>query len=191
MRIVGVDPGLANLGLGAVESAGPRVRFLGCEVVRTRADREEGERLSAVFEATTAFLAAHAPVAVAIEDQFFGRQRQASSKVAQALGVVRLAAHRLGVPAFGYGPSQVKQALVGSGRADKDQVAYMVRALLGLATAPGDSHVSDALALALTHWSAHRVSVVAAAERGAAAASSASGRGSGAPTRWAPRRPRR
>jgi crossover junction endodeoxyribonuclease RuvC len=157
VRIVGVDPGLANLGLGAIEAEGPTVRHVASELVRTRSSDGEGGRLAAIHDAFDAFVGATAPAAIAIEGQFFHRQRETSLKVGQALGVILLAAHRRGVPTFSYGPLQVKQTLVGTGRADKAQVAYMVRALLGLGSLE-HHHVSDALALALTHWSAHRLS---------------------------------
>jgi crossover junction endodeoxyribonuclease RuvC len=166
VRIVGVDPGLANLGLGAIEAEGSSVRYLASELVRTRTSESEGGRLAAIHDAFAAFIAAVDPVAIAVEGQFFHRQRETSLKVGQALGVVLLAAHRHGVPTFSYGPLQVKQTLVGTGRADKAQVAYMVRALLGLTASPQHHHVSDALALALTHWSAFRLSASGVALRG-------------------------
>ena len=157
MRILGVDPGLANLGLGAIEAHGSDARLLSTELVKTRARDDDGARLALLYDAVRAAIAAVDAEALVVEGQFFHRQRDAAMKVGQALGVVRLAAHHAGVPVSSYGPLQVKQALVGTGRADKAQVAYMVRALLRLTSAPPSHHVSDALALALTHWSAHRI----------------------------------
>jgi len=154
---VGVDPGIANLGLGAVEERGREARLLASEVVRTPARQAQEARLLTLKHATAAFLDAHRPHALAIEGQFFHRQRDVSFKVGQAFGVVLLTAAERGVPVFEYGPMQVKQALVGTGRAHKDQVTYMVRALLGMTQAPTDHHASDALALALTHLSSRRV----------------------------------
>jgi crossover junction endodeoxyribonuclease RuvC len=170
VRIVGVDPGLANLGLGAIEAHGSAVRHLAGELVRTRSRDDDGARLARLHDAFDAFVVATRPDAIAIEGQFFHRQRETSLRVGQALGVVLLAAYRRGVPTYSYGPLQVKQTLVGSGRADKAQVAYMVRALLGLGTAPEHHHVSDALALALTHWSAFRLSGTPMGRRGGATA---------------------
>ncbi|QRN81247.1 MAG: crossover junction endodeoxyribonuclease RuvC, partial [Nocardiopsis sp. BM-2018] len=164
MRILGVDPGLANLGLGAIETEGSQARLLAAEVVTTRAREADGARLATLYDAVRATLGEHAIDALVVEGQFFHRQRDAAMKVGQALGVVRLAAHHAGVPTSSYGPLQVKQALVGTGRADKAQVAYMVRALLGLTTALPNHHVSDALALALTHWSAYRIGARAGRE---------------------------
>lgn len=157
MRILGVDPGLANLGLGAIETAGVDARLLASELVSTSARASDGARLARIHDAVRAVLHEHAIEALAVEGQFFHRQRDAAMKVGQALGVVYLAAHQADVPVHAYGPMQVKQSLVGTGRADKAQVTYMVRALLSLGAQPLSHHVSDALALALTHWSAHRI----------------------------------
>ena len=165
MRILGVDPGLANLGLGAIETSGTEARLLGAQLVTTSARDDLGARLQLLYLAVEEMLATHRIEALAVEGQFFHRQRDAAMKVGQALGVVHLAAHRADVGVYGYGPMQVKQALVGTGRADKAQVTFMVRALLSLARTPQNHHVADALALALTHWSAHRIAGLAA-ERG-------------------------
>jgi crossover junction endodeoxyribonuclease RuvC len=154
---VGIDPGLANLGLGAVEERGRTFHHLGDERVVTKASTPQGDRLQQLYQATQAFLAAHRPEAVAIEGQYFHRQREASFKVGQAVGVCLLAVTEAGVPIFEYGPMQVKQTLVGSGRASKEQVAFMVRGMLQLTTMPKSSHVADALALALTHLSFRRI----------------------------------
>lgn len=165
MRILGVDPGLANLGLGAIETAGSDARLLASQLVRTRAHDDDGARLEAIYESVAAVLATHRIEALAVEGQFFHRQRDAAMKVGMALGVVRLAAHHAGVRVHAYGPLQVKQALVGTGRADKAQVAFMVRALLSLKATPESHHVADALALALTHWNAFRIGGLAGAVR--------------------------
>ncbi len=157
MRILGVDPGLANLGLGAIQAEGSEATLIAAEVVTTRSRDDDGARLAILYDAVRASLETNAIDALVVEGQFFHRQRDAAMKVGQALGVVRLAAHHAGVSVSSYGPLQVKQALVGTGRADKAQVAYMVRALLRLTTALPNHHVSDALALALTHWSAYRI----------------------------------
>lgn len=151
LRVVGVDPGLANLGLGAVEERGRAFRQLGAELITTTADTPQEQRLLAIHRGVDAFLERHRPQALALEGQFFHRQREVSFKVGQAVGVVLLVAAQRGVPVFEYGPMQVKQALVGTGKADKAQVAFMVRGLLGLKGAPASHHVADALALALTH----------------------------------------
>jgi len=169
VRILGIDPGLANLGLGAIDAHGADAHLLASALITTRPRDSDGERLALIYDAVATMLAQQEIEALVVEGQFFHRQRDAAMKVGQSLGVVHLAAHRAGVPVASYGPLQVKQALVGTGRADKSQVAYMVRALLNLTAAPASHHVSDALALALTHWSAHRLSARAMGGRGGVA----------------------
>lgn len=155
--MVGLDPGLANLGLGAVEEAGKSYRLLGSEMVTTASGTDQAARLAHVFDRVSRFLDAHAPDALAIEGQYFHRQRDVAFKVGQAYGVCLLAASMRHVPVFEYGPMQVKQALVGNGRASKAQVSFMVRGLLELSASPQTSHVADALALALTHFNHRRL----------------------------------
>lgn len=153
LTVAGLDPGLANLGLGAVRRRGRDTILLGCELVRTRPGQDQGERLGHLYSQVSDFLQLHRPDALAVEGQYFHRQLGVAFKVGQALGVCLLAAQEQGIPVFEYGPMQVKQALVGTGQASKTQVAYMVRALLGLKETPESHHVADALALALTHLS--------------------------------------
>lgn len=157
LRVVGIDPGLANLGLGAIEEVRREARLLGVSWVRTSSRRPQAERLRAIRDAVAAFLDEHRPDAVAIEGQYFHHQRDVAFRVGQAFGVVVLSAADRDIPVFEYGPMQVKQALVGSGRAHKDQVGFMVRALLHLEATPESNHVADALALALTHVHSRRL----------------------------------
>lgn len=156
-RVVGVDPGLANLGMGAVEEVGKEPRLLDSALVKTSSRMLQPERLRVIRDSVTEFLEAQRPHAVVVEGQFFHQQKAVAFKVGQAFGVVMLCAADLGVPVYEYGPLQVKQTLVGTGRADKAQVAYMVRALLKLPATPVSDHVSDAIALALTHLQSRRI----------------------------------
>lgn len=161
LTVVGCDPGLANLGLGAVRETGRDVAWLGSELLKTSARTPLAERLRSLHDGVVRFLDEHRPDALAIEGQYFHQQRDTAFKVGQAVGVTLLAAAERGVPVFEYGPMQVKQTLVGTGRADKGQVLYMVRALLGPGASGLSHHAGDALALALTHLSARRVSAAA------------------------------
>lgn len=160
--VVGLDPGLANLGLGAVREVGRKTVLVASELVRTPSRSPQEERLSRLYEATFAFLCTHRPDALALEGQFFHHQRDVAFKVGQAVGVCLLAAKTAGVPVYEYGPMQVKQTLVGTGQARKAQVSYMVRALLKLKATPESHHVADALALALTHLSFRKLKGAAA-----------------------------
>jgi crossover junction endodeoxyribonuclease RuvC len=154
--VVGMDPGLANVGLGAVSQSGKQFSLITSTLIRTTSKMPLGERLETIYHDTYAFLADSKPEALSVEGQYFHQQRQVSFKVGQAMGVCLLAATQLNIEVFEYGPTQVKQALVGTGRADKSQVTFMVRALLGLTSSPKSHHVADALGLALTHLSTLR-----------------------------------
>lgn len=158
VRVVGLDPGIANLGLGAVEEEFKTVRHLGHQLVRTSSKTKASERLKTIYDQTKAFLLEYQPQALAIEGQYFHQQREVAFKVGQAVGACLVAAAELDIPVFEYGPMQVKQTLVGTGRASKAQVTFMVRAQLGMTKSPDSHHVADALALALTHLSLRKIS---------------------------------
>ena len=160
LRVVGLDPGLANLGLGSVQEQGREAIHLGSQLVRTHPKMSLTQRLETIYKETKEFLLEHKPDALAIEGQYFHQQREVAFKVGQAVGVCLLAAAELKIPVYEYGPMQVKQALVGTGRANKAQVSYMVRALLSLKQTPESHHVADALALALTHLSSHKLNAL-------------------------------
>ncbi|RDI96534.1 crossover junction endodeoxyribonuclease RuvC [Meiothermus sp. QL-1] len=155
MVVLGVDPGITNLGLGVVEQVGKRAQMLHAEVVQTRPDEPPPQRVGRLYQRVYQVAATYRPSAIAVEEQFFYRQNELAYKVGWAMGVVLLVADQMGIPVYGYGPPQVKQALVGTGRAEKAQVAYMVRVLLGLKTLPQPSHLADALAIALAHCFHH------------------------------------
>ena len=150
MRVLGIDPGLANLGLGVVEGDVRRAVCLHHACVTTPSSQEMGQRLLTIHQQVSALIDEYQPEAVALEDQILRRQADVAFKVGQAYGVVQLTCGQRGLPVYGYGPMQVKKALVGTGRAEKGQVIYMVKANLGLRTLT-NNHAADALALALTH----------------------------------------
>jgi crossover junction endodeoxyribonuclease RuvC len=152
MIVLGIDPGLANTGYGVVQRRGARFVALDGGVVRTPAGQAVEQRLATLHGEVEALVARHAPDAVALEDLFFGVNAASALKVGQARGVVLLAAGRAGLPCASYTPQQVKQAVCGSGRAGKDQVARMVCAMLGLAPdAAWPDHATDALAVGVCH----------------------------------------
>lgn len=150
MRVLGIDPGLANLGLGLVEGDVRKAKHLYHVCLTTQSAWLMPKRLQYLHEEVSRLLADYQPDAVAIEDQILRRQADVAFKVGQAFGVVQLACAQAGVPVHSYGPMQVKKALVGAGRADKEQVIYMVKAQLGVREL-FNNHAADALALALTH----------------------------------------
>ncbi len=150
-RVLGVDPGLTRCGVGVVDMVGGRPRLVGVGVVRTAVDAELPARLLALEAGLTAWFAAAAPHATAVERVFAQHNVRTVMGTAQAAAVVALVAGRTGVPFALHTPSEVKAAVTGSGRADKAQVGTMVARLLGLAAIPKPADAADALALAICH----------------------------------------
>ena len=151
MIVLGIDPGLANTGYGVVARRGGRLLALDGGVITTRAELAPERRLAEIHAAVDALLDEHEPDAMALEELYFGQNVRTAFAVGQARGVVVLAAGQHGVPCAGYTPQQVKGAVCGSGRAQKDQVARMVKTLLGLTEEPRPDHAADALAVAVCH----------------------------------------
>ena len=151
-RVLGVDPGLTRCGLGIVEGAPGRVLSLvEVGVVRTSPDADVGARLLALEEHVEAWLTAHQPDAVAVERVFSQRNVRTVMGTAQAGAVAIVCAARRGLPVALHTPSEVKAAVTGSGRADKQQVTAMVVRLLRLTEPPRPADAADALALAICH----------------------------------------
>jgi crossover junction endodeoxyribonuclease RuvC len=151
MIVLGIDPGLASTGYGVVASREGRLAALDGGVIETRAGIPQERRLADIHARIDQLISAHEPAAVALEELYFGQNVRTAFAVGHARGVVMLAAARHGLACAGYTPQQVKGAVCGDGRAAKDQVARMVKALLGLAAEPCPDHASDALAVAICH----------------------------------------
>jgi crossover junction endodeoxyribonuclease RuvC len=165
MVVLGIDPGLANTGYGVVARRGGRLLALDGGVITTRAELAPERRLAEIHAAVEALLEEHEPDAVALEELYFGQNVRTAFAVGQARGVVMLAAGQHGLGCTGYTPQQVKGAVCGSGRAQKDQVARMVQALLGLAEQPRPDHAADALAVAVCHVNCAPLSMALAGAR--------------------------
>lgn len=146
---MGIDPGTARLGYGVV--SGDPAEAIDFGVVETATAQGMPDRLSLLFDAVSGLIGRHRPDAVAVEQLFFARNTTTAMAVGQARGVVLLAIARAGLPVAEYTPAEVKQAVVGYGRADKAQVQEMVRMILGLADPPQPDDAADALAVALCH----------------------------------------
>ncbi len=151
MIILGIDPGLASTGYGVVALKEGRLRALDGGVIETPARIPRERRLADIYEQVEQLLATHAPGAVALEELYFGQNVRTAFAVGHARGVVMLAAGRHQLPCSSYTPQKVKAAVCGNGRAEKDQVARMVKMLLGLAEEPRPDHAADALAVAICH----------------------------------------
>jgi crossover junction endodeoxyribonuclease RuvC len=149
--VIGIDPGLANTGYGVVARRQGRLLALDGGVIHTRAQLAPERRLAEIHAQLAALLDEHRPDALALEQLYFGQNVRTAFAVGQARGAAMLAAGQRGVACAGYTPQQVKGAVCGSGRAPKDQVARMVKVLLGLASEPSPDHAADALAVAVCH----------------------------------------
>jgi crossover junction endodeoxyribonuclease RuvC len=149
MIVLGIDPGIANTGYGIVAGSGSRLQALEFGVIETRAAAPAEARLAEIHSDVGELIARFGVQALAVEDLYFGANVVSAMAVGQARGVVLLAAGQNGVPVRAYTPQQVKAAVCGSGRADKQQVARMVARLLGMAGPPRPDHAADALAVAV------------------------------------------
>ncbi|MEI8057839.1 MAG: crossover junction endodeoxyribonuclease RuvC [Actinomycetes bacterium] len=168
MRVLGVDPGLTRCGIGVVDGApGRRLTLVRVEVVRTDPHDDLARRLLSLEEGIEAVLDAVRPDAVAVERVFSQHNVRTVMGTAQAGAVAITCAARRGIPVMLHTPSEVKAAVTGNGRADKDQVGAMVARLLGLTEIPKPADAADALALAICHlWrgdSSARLAAAAAA----------------------------
>src|SRR3982750_854468 len=156
MRVLGIDPGLTRCGWGVVDGRpGARPAAVGVGVIRSSAELELELRLLELHTAVTALLREHRPDVVAIERVFTQNNKGTATGTAQAAGVAALAAAQADRPVAWHTPSEVKAAISGNGRADKEQVTLMVTRVLGLAAPPKPADAADALALAICHvWRA-------------------------------------
>lgn len=153
--VLGIDPGLTRCGVGAVHGPASRPRAVLTECIRTPADLPLEQRLLRLHERLDRLVADLAPAAVAVERVLFSGNVRTAMPTGQAAGVALLVAAAHGVPVIAYSPNEVKQTVTGDGRADKDAVARLVAAQLGLDAPPRPVDVTDALAVAITHL-AHR-----------------------------------
>lgn len=151
MIVIGIDPGLALMGFGVVESNGYRFKMIDYGVVETPAHTPEPDRLLMLWQGLNELLDKYKPDAVGIEELFFNKNVKTAISVGQARGVALLAVKNNGIPLFEYTPLQVKQAVVGYGRAEKKQIQMMVKTILNLKDIPKPDDAADALAVAITH----------------------------------------
>ncbi|WP_106768486.1 crossover junction endodeoxyribonuclease RuvC [Paenibacillus faecalis] len=151
MRILGIDPGIAIVGFGFVDKVGNKMIPVQYGSIQTKAHTPEEERLNHVYEGMVQLIDTYKPDAVAFEKLFFNRNVTTAMSVSQARGVLILAAVQRGLPIAEYTPMQVKQAIVGYGKAEKKQVQEMVRMFLKLQSVPKPDDVADALSVAICH----------------------------------------
>ena len=153
LRILGLDPGLRRTGWGVVAAEGARLRLVACGTVIVPEALPLAERLTRLLAALTAVVAEHAPHEAAVEEVFVNANGQSTLKLGHARACALLAPAQAGLPVAEYATTLVKKAVTGVGRAEKDQVGFMVRRLLpGLATLPDPGpDACDALAVAIAH----------------------------------------
>ena len=151
MRVFGIDPGSARTGYGCVQSDGTRHRLIACGAINVPSRNTFPEKLQIIHVQLAQLLAVHRPDCVVIENVFHAVNARSALKLGHARGVAMLAAAEAGMPIFEYTPAEVKQSVVGYGRAEKRQVQSMVQLLLGLSDPPTPHDASDALAIAVCH----------------------------------------
>ncbi len=151
MRILGIDPGLAIVGWGVVDYEGSKFRTIDYGSITTPAGMPTEERLMLIDEGIRELTERFSPEHLAVEELFFNTNITTGIRVAEARGVILCRCRREGLEIHEYTPLQVKQAVVGYGRADKKQVITMVTTLLGLSKPPKPDDTADALAIAICH----------------------------------------
>jgi len=151
MRILGLDPGIATVGFGLVDSDRYQQKLVTCGVITTPAHTPLTSRLDQIYSDLEELIRTYHPEVMSIEELFFYNNITTGISVAQGRGVVLLCAFRAGLSIYEYTPMQVKQAVVGYGLAEKKQVMDMVRRILNLPSAPKPDDAADALAIAITH----------------------------------------
>lgn len=151
MVILGIDPGYAIVGWGVLEYAGNKFKVVDFGAVLTQAKTPFPLRLQQIYTELGLILQKYKPEAVSMEKLFYNNNAKTVIDVAQARGVITLAVQQAGVPLYEYTPLQLKQSVVGYGRAEKKQVQEMTRIILGLDKVPKPDDTADALAIAICH----------------------------------------
>ena len=150
-RVIGIDPGLANTGFGVVDFCNGRYRMVSYGVITTNADSPHGERLLTIYNKLNAIIDEFRPTEAGMETLYFARNATSAMGVSEARGVVSLCLAQHCITLGEYTPNQIKSAVTGSTRADKELVEKYIKILLNLETEPKPDHAADALAGAITH----------------------------------------
>lgn len=150
IRIIGIDPGLRNMGWGVVESEGSSLRFIAAGTVRSDSKADLASRLCHLHDGLADVVHIHQPSEAAVENTFVNKDAGATLKLGQARGIAMLVPARAGLPVAEYAPNTVKKAVIGVGHGAKDQIKLMLGMLLPKATYDSDD-AADALAIAICH----------------------------------------
>ncbi len=152
MIVLGIDPGLARMGYGVIEKTGNRALHISHGCITTSKDElSAGARLNHLYRGLEDLFIEHHPERAAVEKLFFSKNITSAMGVAEVRGIILLICEQKGIPVTEYTPNQVKQAITGSGRADKKQVQEMIRRLLHLEEIPRPDDAADGLSIALCH----------------------------------------
>ena len=151
MKILGIDPGLATIGWGIIETNGSKHKPVAYGAIQTPTKLTVEKRLEQIYKDLSEIIERYSPDAVAVEELFFNTNITTGIRVAEARGVILLCVEHHNIPISEYTPLQVKQSVVGYGRADKKQVITMVSLLLALSKPPRPDDTADALAIAICH----------------------------------------
>ena len=151
MRILGIDPGYAILGYGIIEMRGNRFKVIDYGAVTTEAGMEMPDRLKVLYNSLMELIGRFEPEVASVEELFFNTNAKTAILVGQARGVALLACSNSGLEIAEYTPLQIKQSLLGNGRAEKKQVQFMVKTILNLKEVPKPDDTADALAAAICH----------------------------------------
>lgn len=160
--ILGIDPGTATTGYGVVSRQSGKILCMTYGTITTPAGKPIGLRLQSIYEGLCALLDRYTPEVLVIEHLFFGRNTTNALSVGRTVGVAMLAASQRDIPIVEYKPMEVKLSVVGYGHADKEQVQFMIRQILGLSEIPRPDDAADALALCITHAHSSRPGAVTA-----------------------------
>jgi crossover junction endodeoxyribonuclease RuvC len=151
VRILGIDPGSLRLGYGVIDRIGPaQLSYVECGVISAPARMERAERLTSIGRGLRELLEELHPDEAAMEQAFFGKNIQSTLALGEARGVATFIVNDKGIKVTGYAPARIKRTVVGHGAATKQQIGYLVRALLSLRRVP-ESDAADALAIAICH----------------------------------------
>ena len=151
MIILGIDPGYGTIGYGVIEKNGSKIVPIDYGVIQTPKDEGIASRLAMIYDTLNVLIKKFNPDEIAVEELFFNTNITTGIKVAQARGVILLSAVHACGRLYEYTPLMVKQSLTGNGRADKKQIQYMVKMMLGLKFEPKPDDAADALAIAICH----------------------------------------
>jgi len=151
MIVIGIDPGLATVGFGVIRTENRNITPISYGCIKTSPDKQTPQRLLDIFNEITSLFEKYKPEVIAVETLFFSKNVTNGLSISEARGVIFLAAAQHSIPIFEYTPNQVKQAITGSGKADKKQMQEMIKRLLDLDEIPKSDDAADGLSIALCH----------------------------------------